>query len=40
MVTFQFHIREQGCTTKEGIFSQQGEKDQLYDFEADLDEER
>jgi hypothetical protein len=39
MVTFGVHIREQGCTTKEGIFEQQGEQDQLCDSEADLDEE-
>jgi hypothetical protein len=39
MVTFGVPIREQGCTTKEGIFEEQGEKDQLYDSEADLDEE-
>jgi hypothetical protein len=33
-------MREQGNTTKEGIFAQQGEKDQLCDSKADLNEER
>jgi hypothetical protein len=40
MVTFGIHIREQGRTTKEGIFAQQGEKDQLCNSEVDLKEER
>jgi hypothetical protein len=39
MVTFGVPIREQGCTTKEGRFEEQGEQDQLCDSEADLDEE-
>jgi hypothetical protein len=39
MVTFGFHTREQGHTTKEGILAQQGEKDYLCDSEVDLDEE-
>jgi hypothetical protein len=39
MVTFGVHIREQGHTTKEGRFEQQGEKDQLCDSKVDLDEE-
>jgi hypothetical protein len=39
MVTFGVHIREKRHTTKEGMFEQQGEKDQLCDSEADLDEE-
>jgi hypothetical protein len=39
MVTFGVHIREQGHTTKEEIFAQ-GEKYQLYDSEADLNEEK
>ena len=40
MVTFGVHIREQGHTTKVGIFAQQREEDRLYDFEKNLDEER
>jgi len=40
MVTFRFHIREQGRTTKEGIFEEQIKQDELYDSKAYLDEER
>jgi hypothetical protein len=39
MTTFGFLIREQGHTTKEDKFEEQGEKDQLWDFEEDLDKE-
>jgi hypothetical protein len=39
MVTFGVPIREQGCTTKEGIFGRQGEQEDLYGSEAGLDEE-
>jgi hypothetical protein len=39
MVTFGVHIRDQGHTTKEGIFEQQGEKYHLCDSKADLDKE-